>query len=75
MAKVQFSMAMMGVLQVVYDQYESTIELLNNYYDKNIIYPKYRDLVALCMIYEYLVSGRCLTLEGRNGAYNKYDIC
>lgn len=58
----------------LYDQYESTIELLNSYYDKNIIYPKYRDLVALCTIYEYLVSGRCLTLEGRNGAYNKYDI-
>lgn len=50
-----------------------TQRLLNKLYDKNIIFPKYRNLVALCTIYEYFLSGRCDELEGPNGAYNLYE--
>ena len=37
-------------------------DALENLYDVNIIYPKYRNLVAVTTIYEYLASGRCDTL-------------
>lgn len=48
---------------------------LNEYYCKNIIYPKYQgNIVALCQFYEYLDSGRCSSLEGHEGAYNIYEM-
>lgn len=47
---------------------------LNEHYEKNIIYPKYRNIVAISTIYEYLSSGRCFELEGPNGAYNMYEM-
>lgn len=43
-------------------------------YSENIIYPKYRNLVAISSIYEYLDSGRCEQLEGADGAYNIYEM-
>ena len=46
---------------------------LQQLYDKNVIYPKYRNMVAVCTIYEYLESGRCSALDGPNGAYNLYE--
>ena len=46
---------------------------LNNLYAKNIVYSKYRNLVAIATIYEYFESGRCTELEGPNGAYNLYE--
>lgn len=39
-------------------------------YEKNIIFPKYRNLVMVCSLYEYICAGRCDTLEGHEGAYN-----
>ena len=46
---------------------------LKQLYDVNIIYPKYRNLIAIATIYEYFASGRCTELEGPNGAYNLYE--
>lgn len=46
---------------------------LEKLYNTNVIYPKYRNLVAVCTIFEYLDSGRCSMLEGPNGAYNLYE--
>ena len=48
-------------------------EGLNKLYSYNIIYPKYRNLVAISSFFEYLESGRCTSLEGANGAYNLYE--
>lgn len=45
----------------------------NELYAYDIIYGKYRDVVALSSFYEYLMSGRCTTLEGADGAYNIYE--
>ncbi len=42
-------------------------------YSADIVYSKYRDLIAISTIYEYLASGRCSELEGPNGAYNLYE--
>jgi hypothetical protein len=47
--------------------------LLKRYYDMGFIYPKYRGLVPICTIYEYLDSGRCFSLLGHEGAYNLYE--
>ena len=44
------------------------------FYHLDVIYPKYRNLVAVTTIYEYLASGRCDTLEGADGAYNLYEM-
>ena len=49
-------------------------DALEKLYDLDVIYPKYRNLVAVTTIYEYLVSGRCDTLDGANGAYNLYEM-
>lgn len=46
---------------------------LQKLYSSNVIYPKYRNIVALASITEYLDSGRCTELEGPNGAYNLYE--
>ena len=48
-------------------------DTLDKYYEKNVIFPKYRNLVAITMINEYLESGRCYELEGPDGAYNIYE--
>lgn len=46
---------------------------LEQIYGKNIIFPKYRNLVALSSLYEYICAGRCYALEGPEGAYNIYE--
>ena len=47
---------------------------LNKLYGMNIIYPKYRNFIAVTTFYEYFNSGICSVLEGHEGAYNKYEI-
>lgn len=48
-------------------------ECRNEMYGMNIVYEKYHNIVALCSFYEYLMSGRCQSLEGAYGAYNLYE--
>lgn len=50
-----------------------TEDVLKKMYSNNIIYPKYQNLVAVGMFCEYFDSGRCVTLEGHEGAYNIYE--
>ncbi len=45
-------------------------QILQGFYDKDIIFIKYRSLVAISAILEYMISGRCVTLPE---AYNKYE--
>ena len=47
--------------------------LLAQLYSLDIIYHKYRNIVAVASILEYLESGSCTTLEGHEGAYYKFD--
>lgn len=58
---------------IVCDNQKETQQILNNFYSKNIIYPKYRGLVPIAAFYEYFNSGRCDTLTGHEGAYNIYE--
>ena len=48
-------------------------ELLANLYSLDVIYPKYRELIPVVTMLEYLESGRCDELTGANGAYNIYE--
>lgn len=43
-------------------------------YASNFIYPKYRNLVSVASMYEYIDSGRCDSLEGADGAYNIFEL-
>ncbi len=52
---------------------KATFAARNELYSYNIIFDKYRDAVSLCTIYEYLMAGRCASLEGVDGAYNIYE--
>lgn len=58
------------ILDMMEEKRDETENLLNQYYATDIIFPKYRNLIAMCSIYEYFVSGSCDTLKE---AYNKYD--
>lgn len=48
-------------------------EALNQLYSLDIIFPKYRNFIAISQIYEYFMSGRCTELEGHEGAYNIFE--
>ena len=39
-------------------------------YSLDVIFPKYRNIIAVSSFYEYLLSGRCDKLEG---AYNIFE--
>ena len=52
---------------------QKVCDCLAQYYSFNIVFSKYRDLVSLSTFYEYLMAGRCTSLEGANGAYNLYE--
>lgn len=57
-----------------FDEIKATLQTsLTKLYSQNIVYAKYRNLVAIATIYEYFDSGRCTELEGPNGAYNMYE--
>ena len=49
------------------------IECKNKLYGFDVVFEKYRDIVALSSFYEYLIAGRCDSLSGANGAYNIYE--
>lgn len=54
-------------------QLKAAVKARAEFYDYNIIYPKYRNYVAVATFCEYIESGRCSSLEGANGAYNLYE--
>ena len=54
-------------------QKADVVTALQKLYALNIIYPKYRVIIPVTMFCEYLEAGRCETLDGADGAYNKYE--
>lgn len=57
-------------IRTVSNNIERTSHFLQSLYDADVIFPKYRNFVMVASLYEYFCSGRCSTLEGRDGAYN-----
>ena len=60
-------------IDAVEKQFSSSLLALDKLYSANIIHPKYRNLSAVSSLYEYIDTGRCLQLEGPNGAYNVFE--
>ncbi len=60
----------------VIKKYNETQQLLEQFYDYADIYETYRNVVAVCYIYEYLKSGISKELTGHEGAYLvfKYEM-
>lgn len=52
---------------------KETCSCRSQFYGYDIVFPKYRNAVALSTFYEYLSAGRCTQLEGADGAYNIYE--
>lgn len=50
-----------------------TKKTLQKLYELDILFPKYRNIVAVSTMYEYFASGRVSELEGAGGAYNLYE--
>lgn len=60
-------------IRIMEQNRNENVRVSNCYYDKNIIYPKYRGLIPVASIYDYFKSGCCDCLTGHEGAYNKFD--
>lgn len=58
---------------LILKEIEETKKVLDSLYSINFIHPKYRHLVAVSQIYEYLDTNRCDGLEGPDGAYNLFE--
>lgn len=69
----RFNIGLDQQLTVIRDQISKTKAALQKLYGLNIVYPKYRTIVPVTMFCEYMESGRCETLDGADGAYNKYE--
>lgn len=54
-------------------EYHEADKILKELYAKDIIFEKYRNMVAMTTIYEYFASGRCSSLTGPDGAYNLFE--
>lgn len=59
--------------QILKRHYNKICSTLQQYYDLNIIYPKYRGIIPVSMFVQYFASGRVSKLEGHTGAYNLYE--
>lgn len=59
--------------KVLKTELAETIAIRRSLLNSDVIYQKYRTIVAEACMLEYLDSGRCKTLTGDNGAYNLYE--
>ena len=66
--------AMKYQLERLEEQIVKSQNVLKTIYSPNIIFPKYQNYVMVCSLYEYLVSGRCNSLDGHDGAYNILEL-
>lgn len=55
-----------GLIEILFKQ-------KNQFYATGVVFGKYHDLAAVTTFYEYLLSGRCESLDGVNGCYNLYE--
>lgn len=48
-------------------------QLLDQFYDLDVIRPKYRNLLCVATFLEYLENERCYSLTGHEGCYNLFE--
>lgn len=71
--KKEESKALQCEYKLLGEKLEETKKILEQLYAANIIFPKYRNIIAISSFYEYLMAGRCKELEGAEGAYNIFE--
>lgn len=62
-----------GVIDYLSKLQQVSQTLLISMYSKSPIHVKYRNLLSIGTIYEYLDTKRCYRLEDDNGAYNMFE--
>lgn len=62
-----------SVIDLLCKERDNTEKILSKLYALNVLYPKYRNSVAVATFFEYFDSKRCTSLEGHEGAYNIYE--
>lgn len=76
--RVQKELAEKALIEAEISVLSRTIEqskkTLRDMYSSDVIFPKYRNLVMMTSVYEYLSAGRCTTLDGHEGAYNILEM-
>ncbi len=60
-------------ISLLKDNLSKAQSLLWDYYRVDVLHSDYQNMVAVCSIYQYLDSGRCAELIGRDGAYNLFE--
>ena len=60
-------------MDYILESIKPLIKIKQELYSYNLIYGKYRNFVSISSFIDYLMSGRCESLEGANGAYNLYE--
>ena len=55
------------------NRWYNTRGVLDTIYGVGIIHEHYHDMVAIASFYDYLDTGRCLSLKGPGGAYATYE--
>ncbi len=66
-------MAIEYEMDYIVQNIKKAIDIQNRLYSYGIVYGKYRDFIAISSFCDYLISGRCASLEGSEGAYNLYE--
>lgn len=66
-------MAIEYEMKFIIENIKKIIKLEKELYSYNIIYGKYRNIIAISSFLDYLLSGRCETLDTKDGAYNIYE--
>ena len=71
--QVAYYLGIKGTLTIIENANSKLQNTLTRAYNKNIIYDKYRNLIAISTMSEYFETGRCDSLGGPNGAYNLFE--
>lgn len=69
----EVSRLLKGEITAVEKHIDMLIKSRNTLFAYNVIFPKYRSNSILFLLLEYLDSGRCTTLSGKDGAYNIFE--
>lgn len=64
---------LLEIIRMTEDKKHEIQQALETFYGVDILFPKYRNLIAVCSLYEYFISGRYSELTGPDGAYNRYE--
>ena len=71
--QLQDYQTVLPMIEQMRNELDATETVLHDMYSLDILYLKYRDLIAVSSFYEYFATERVSKLTGSNGAYNLYE--